>query len=351
MPKLLIGFMLGLSMFSALAHAVPDWLIPSPLAIVIQVGKWIYNKEAKEPVYHVRVQSSGPTESDARNEAFRLAVDQAVGSLLLSESEIKNGNLTRHDLINYSSGYIHDFEYVHHYRDNTGVVIQVDVWVKKSQIAERLGVPGKDTNDLAGGKIAESFQSIDQQNRSGDAVVQAVLNDFPERAWNIQITAIEYLLENRKPILNVDFSVAWRPEFVNALMEAAQAVGQPDRPDYGGPGLVFDLEPCVFCRNKSFRTDTSRGSVLVKNTYWSFPRVLVTVYDKMKRPILEECVYYAGLEGVGLYHNLFATTTYQFKLYTKKVLENSLRMYLSGRDINNMDSVELAVVRKSHCPG
>ncbi len=78
MRTFVLAILLGCS---APAIAVPSWVIPSPITIAIQVGKWLQSND--EEVYYVRVQSKGSTEGEARTEAFRLAVDQAVGSLLI----------------------------------------------------------------------------------------------------------------------------------------------------------------------------------------------------------------------------------------------------------------------------
>lgn len=330
------------------ANQVLELFTPTPVAVVLKVGEWLTRD--REQVYYIRVEATAPSEAEARTQAFRLAVEQAVGSLLLSETAVQDGEVKRHEIISYSSGYIRDFEVVDVKRGPWGASLVVDVWVAGSKIADRLGVRARSKGDLAGGKIAESLASIQQQNTSGDAVVRAVLSDFPERAWNITSNNVEYFIENRIPVLVIDFSVAWRPGFVQSLEEAMSEVAESTSAEYQGPGVVFDRKPCVFCTNKSYITDQSRGSLLVQNTYWRFPRVLVTVYDKMKRPVLKQCVYYAGLEGIDLYHNLYGNTTYQFKLYTKKVLQNSLRLDLSRSDVSNLDNVELSVVRKSHCP-
>lgn len=331
----------------ATANEVLKLFTPTPVAVVLKVGEWLTRD--RETVYYIQVEGVAATEAEARTQAFRLAVEQAVGSLLLTETAVKNGEVQRHEIINYSSGYIRDFEYVSKKSGSWGTSLVVDVWIAGSKIADRLGVRARSTGDLAGGKIAESLASIQQQNDSGDAVVLAVLTDFPERAWTIQTNKIEYSIQNRSTVLLIDFTVAWRTEYVQGLEAALSEVAESTSLEYHGPGAVFDRKPCFFCSNKSYITDQSRGTMIVENTFWRFPRVLVTVYDRMKRPVFSECHRFEGLEGMWP-DNLFGTSQNQFTAYTKKIHQNSVRLNVNEQNVSNMDSVELAVVRKSHCP-
>ena len=336
----------------ATANEVLKLFTPTPVAVVLKVGEWLTRD--RETVYYIQVEGVAATEAEARTQAFRLAVEQAVGSLLLTETAVKNGEVQRHEIINYSSGYIRDFEYVSKKSGSWGTSLVVDVWVAGSKIADRLGVRARSTGDLAGGKIAESLASIQQQNDSGDAVVLAVLTDFPERAWDIKVTQIEYTLVNRDPILNINFTTSWRQEFITSFEEALKSVADHNDWDFSRPGVIFDREPCLAffstCK-KIYITDRARETLIKDKTIGTYPMVLITIYDRMKTPLYQDCWRFSNLQGSDLYPALFGEQIHQFKLYTKKVLENSLRMDLSAYNVSNMDSVELAVVRKSHCPG
>lgn len=351
MRKLFATCMLGLSMFSALAHAIPDWIIPSPITIALQVGKWMISQDNQEEVYYIRVQSKGATETEARNEAFRLAVDQAVGSLLVSETKIKNGNLQNHETINYSSGYIHDFEYVNIHRGNE-VVLQVDVWVKKSRIAERISVENSSSGKLQGGRIAESFRSLQEQDQAGDRLLKSVLADFPERAVNVQIKDIEYLNQNRKPILQVTFYVWWKEKYIQALRETLQNVGEEqdtDRDYWHGLALRGTIG-CNgwFCDDKQYVTDQAQGDLIYKQIYGKRPNVLVTILDIHSEPVYNQCWWWDNIQGNSYGRNqLFGDYT---TIYYEAVLNNTLAIDLSNYNISNMDQVELKIVRQSSCP-
>ena len=351
MHKLCVSMVLGLSMFSALAHAIPDWIIPSPITIALQVGKWMLAQDAKEEVYYIRVQSKGTTETEARNEAFRLAVDQAVGSLLVSETKIENGNLQSHETINYSSGYIHDFEYVNIHRGNE-VVLQVDVWVAKSKIAERISLKNSDQGELQGGRIAESFRSLQEQDLAGDRLLKGILNDFPERAVDIKIKDIEYINNDRRPILQVSFNVWWKEKYIASLREALQNVGKEQSTDREyWPGLAIRGRiQCNgwLCDDKQYVTDKAQGDLIYREIYGKRPNVLVTILDTNSQPVYSACYWWDNMQGNNYGRNqLFGDYT---AIYYEAVLTNTVQIDLTNSDISRMDRVDLKVIRSSECP-
>lgn len=350
MRKLFASLMLGLSMFSALAHAIPDWIIPSPITIALHVGKWMLLQDSNEEVYYIRVQAKGATETKARNEAFRLAVDQAVGSLLVSETKIQNGNIQSREVVNYSSGYIHDFEYVNIYRGNE-VVLQVDVWVAKSKIAERISLKNSDQGELQGGRIAESFQSLQQQDLAGDRLLKGILDDFPERAVDIKIKDIEYANNDRKPTLQVTFNVWWKDKYIASLREALQTVGKEQSMgrDYW-PGLALRGRiQCNgwLCDDKQYVTDKTQGDLIYREIYGKRPNVVVTILDTQGQPVYSACYWWDNMQGNNSGRDqLYGDYT---ALYYEAFLTNTVQIDLTNYSIDKFDKVDLKIVRESQC--
>ena len=145
-------------MATAAMASPPSWLVPSPLSIVLTVGSWMMKDQVE--VFHVQVQAHGRDETDAREQLFRLAVNQAVGSLLLSHNEVRNGDVVRRDIVNYSAGHIHDFRYLSQESRDGGILIRADVWVRKSRIADRLLNESRAAGRVEGGRIAAQIETF-----------------------------------------------------------------------------------------------------------------------------------------------------------------------------------------------
>ena len=126
MKKLIVAAVLAVS---TAVHA----LNPS---VVITVGQWLI--KSSDRVYYVQVEGRGHTESEARRNGFALAVEQAVGTLVLSEREAVQQKLTRQEVTNYSSGYVDNFKILNKTIHGNEVTVTMDVWVAHSAIANRL---------------------------------------------------------------------------------------------------------------------------------------------------------------------------------------------------------------------
>jgi hypothetical protein len=120
-----------------LGGAVGAAIMPSPLGIVLTVGKWIYDASTRKQVYYIEVAGQGSNPTEARDNGFRLAVEQAIGSLISSETEVQNGRIVRDEIISYASGFVDRFEIIETRTTGTGTLVFMRVWVKRSDLSDR----------------------------------------------------------------------------------------------------------------------------------------------------------------------------------------------------------------------
>ena len=346
--KLVARVLLGLSLISSHAVAIdPQWA-----NVVVNAGRWLYlyNEENQQRrAYKIRVQGVGASERQARQQAFALAVEQAVGTLLVSETEIDINDVVRRDLLNYSSGYIYNFEYVSRTQSAQGVRLVIDVWVQESDIAERIATISRDKSKLEGNRISNTLASIEKEQASGDRLLNIVLNDFPAKSYEIATSKLEYTVENRVPYLNISYSVRWKEGYLASLEDTLRVVGIRTRSNAADPGMMFVDTDCIFCNTTAYATDSKRGRMMVVNTFYKQPHLLVTIFNSNLVPVVEQCWFFPNLAG-DTHDVLLNASPQKVRVYPEKALYNTLKMDISAYNIEDMHSVQLSVVSRNNCP-
>jgi hypothetical protein len=212
---------LALVLASALAQAQTL----SAIGTVITVGQWVVLNTKR--VYYIEVESRGDTFEDAKNEAFKLAIEQAVGTLILSETESQNYRLRRNDIVTYASGYVDRFEITDRRQFAGETRLRMQVWVAHSAIAGRLLHQQAQPREISGSTIAAQIQSFQQQQQSGDRVLSTVLQDFPHRAFDVGMEPARVIVDTqRQGQLQVPFSVTWSKTYLKALEETLRNINQ-----------------------------------------------------------------------------------------------------------------------------
>lgn len=337
-----VALSVGLAMPVAAAD-IASMLIPSPLTMLLTVGQWI-TKDRVE-VFYVQVQANGRDEQDARTQAFRLAVNQAVGSLLLSQTQVVNGDVKRNEIINYSSGHIQDFTILDRSRDGSGMTIRMEVWVKRSSIADRLLSESRSVGQVEGGRITEQIRSFQNERRGADSVVDAVLADFPQRAFDVTLGKTGVAMDdNRRPILKIPFRIAWNEKYVKSFSEAIMTVNQ--YPQCGG---WFDQ--CV-----------NSGLKRINGGYFSDEIIYKKVFDVMWRSWVR--VRIMGLDGQTKFSQCTEVpelgadwSRWKFVDAGGGVVQTNLgrwKDYVYALDIgtlptDQLDRVEISVIRAGSC--
>lgn len=246
MKKLVAGLLAALCI-NALAIDATTLITPSPLGVVIAVHTYL--KDQKK-VYYIRVESQAQDFEKAKKQAFRLASEQVAGTVVLSESELRNSNLTRDEVITYSSGLIDEYKIVNRYDGAGFVKLTMDVWITESVMAQRLLAKSAKDQTFDGDALATRVNGILDERVRGDAIVQAVLRDMPRHGFVVKLQPTTISMDaQRNTVASVISTVEWDSRYVNAFTAAAKEVGRkPDpicwsncpRTPYYLNGYLFD---------------------------------------------------------------------------------------------------------------
>ncbi len=200
-------------------------IIPSPLGIILTIGQWLLQDNKR--VYFIKVVGEGNSTEEAKMNGFRLAVEQAVGTLILSETEAQNGRIKRDEIISYASGFVDQFTVIGAEHHNGRYRVTMEVWVGESGIARRLLNESVGQGTMDGQRISVQVSTIQQERQTGDRVVETVLLDFPKRAFDVEVekTKIDFQARTTVQIV-VPYTISWNSDYVASLTEAVKRTSQ-----------------------------------------------------------------------------------------------------------------------------
>lgn len=335
---------------------------PSPLSIILMVGKWMAEPGSPR-VYHIRVQAKGATESEARREAYKRAIEEAIGSLVLSESVVVNEELRRREIIEYSSGYVDRFKMHDQRHDGRHFVVDMEIWVKHSAIADRLLVKAESTREIDGLRIQQQVETLNYERSQGLRVLSVVMDDYPHRAYDIRDQDMAVKYNGRGADLDIEFTLSFNASYLYALWETLKNVSQNANsgscyPNCREPWQVYmegRRDRLLFNRWAwSFGfTEPDKLQVMHQAMFASNPSVLLQIRDGGGRVVHASCHQWAELDG----QVRFQYPSKQFVHFDgyRLVIDGTFpfRARIELRDLRNISqakTVDLTLVRGANCP-
>ena len=341
----------------------------SPISVALTAGQWLFREKIK--FYQVRVESQGNSFDEAKQEGLRLAVELAVGALVLSEGQVINGESKRREIITYASGYVDKFEIIARDTTSLGTKLVMDVWVGESKIANRLLNNSATAGRIDGERLMVRVESILHERQSGDRVLTAVLLDFPGRAFDIKLQTTQVTLTNlRQLTVEIPFTIGWNQDYLISLYEALEKVGVSGHCDF--IDILFNSAKCE--REQKSRTflnirlmgtwgrgrigfdDDEKLESMYRTMVGGGPALQLMVKNTQGNSIYSICYYMQELD-----HNVnFVRGNNRFISFNGReasiagalVVGTSLNLDLRGKSqlLSQMEGIELKVVLKSQCP-
>ena len=338
-------------------------LRPHPVSVVLTVVPWLLKDS--EHYYFVTVKSYGRSTEEARTQALRAAVDQAVGSVVNSEREVDNQRLRRSEVVQYAAGYVDRYEVKQTENENGFVVMTMDVWVKRSRLSDRLLGDHRTPGKIDGDRLQTQAETLDHSRQQGDRLLNMVLADFPRRAFDVeQGPSRVYYNNQRQQQLELSFRLKWRHAYLENLREALAAVSQnanagdcvglhARRCQYQGYVTVKARPgPHGWSRTAAF-DDSITLNLVHQNLIESRPAVLITIDDRSGRRVWSGCQRWSELDNVmsGYVPNerLLQPTQNGVLINGYLTLDARVPFNLTATT-PVLDQVKMEVVRTSQCP-
>jgi len=168
----------------------------------------------------IRASGTGASSEAAKDAAFRKAIEERVGVLVLGERAIADYRLIKDEILSFSAGYVDDYRVVERKKMGDMWLVTADVWVSSSRITNRIFIGANAREELPGMRAAESFDSFIEQRRQADRLLSKLLAGFPQDALVIKFlgTDVEFDAE-RNALMTVNYNLSWNQNYLIALAE------------------------------------------------------------------------------------------------------------------------------------
>lgn len=337
MRTLLLALLMACS-GSALAQGAAAMMAPSPVAAVVLLFRSYIKEQTK--AYYIQVESQAENFEKAKQQAFRLASEQVAGTVVLSESELRNSRLTRDEIITYSSGLVDEYRIVSRVDAHNHVQLVVDIWIQESVMAQRLLARSASEQGIRGADLATRVESIQQERQRGDAVFAAVIRDFPRRAFAVRMSRPNIVMDPyRNVMMFLDVEIRWDQRYLAAVYEAAQRTGRRPCMWRCAPGAKFYIQGWEF--------DDIQKLVLIHDVLGSSDlHLLLEIASTQASSAYKKCFAFGSLASKKMYGfggnqlNLW-DQPYQARVSTN-LGTNTVMM-------STLDNVRIEVVTGSQC--
>lgn len=332
-----------------------------PLGTIITVGQWLVKQSDR--VYYIQVEGRGYTEAEARRNGFALAVEQAVGTLVLSERESVQRKLARNDVTAYSSGYVDNFRILDKTMRGNEVTVTMDVWVAHSAIATRLFGRSETAGQVDGARIGAQVQTLQQSLSDGDRVVARVLQDFPRRAFDVTMgNAVFRMDQDRRTLMEIPFALKWNYDYITSLHETLQATAQnPRAKNCWNHNQDCANQTYIRVVAKSPTSFTKWDNTLGFNDYQkhhlvndafinSVPVMHLVIRDQHNRMVFRDCYSWTQMNW-STDQSFVETRNNQIGVYGDLVRNSKIVVDLGAdsRKVDALSTIELSVVKAESC--
>lgn len=308
----------------------------------------VYSSKLQTQTVHVT--GTGSNAEQAKNDAFRKAIEFSVGAILVNNIEVRNNKLTLDEILSYSSGYVENYK-IHNttYLDNK-VSVDMTVTVSSSKIANRMLSASTEGTMIDGGKFAVQKDTFLQSKNNSDAVLNNFFNSYPSKAYEINNVKTSLKTNDvRKITLSVEFDLQWNQNWLNAFREIITLVDSDVPPKKSSFIILFNDDPKAFLEKNRWVAghleDHQTIDLIIRSFITKEPMIKVELFDN-NVSLNKQCFS----PSMNSYVN--PQTTYYgvsaIKLFPKRI--ESFRLNLNiPVTLNKVSDMKITLVEESKC--
>lgn len=299
----------------------------------------------------IRATGFGVSFEEAKESAFKQAIENRIGVLVLSDREVQSYKLLKDEILTYSAGYVDEYTIISQDKSGRTWFVTVDVWVSSSKLTSRIIASKESDGKMNGKKASDNFTSFVKQKQQADRLTSKVLSGFPENAVVVKFDRTELKFDsNRNAQVLVYFETSWNRGYLDSLMEllsliqdgkdSDHIVGQVrvhyrEKGDWFPTVAKYQFSDAKLMNEFSNKFDNRRiavrlklkdGGLVTYDNCWNLPEIYTTSgYG--------EVVSILGHRG----YQSFITLTIPYGTSAQRVLESSNKAQLSVESSEHCD--------------
>ena len=304
----------------------------------------------------LQVSGEGATFEEAKQNAFRTAIEFASGAVVTSERESNNFKLVKDEILVYSAGYITDYKIINTIRSGNQVKVIVDVQVASSKLSDRILGVGKESKNFDTDKHSNQYQSYLQGKNNGDRLLNQVLNDYPKKAYKLTQGVHQFKVDAyRNGIIEIPLELSWNHNFIVSFNEALGILEDGSNGLFKhSPGniTVMAKDPkdwVVGTKNQYKFNDVVIVSNVRNTLQQKKPNILLTVKNFENKNVLQQCYIPDSVAGKkAAFYDVGSTLVF----YGNRVEKNKIELSVTNMQdaIKQIQSIELSIVSDDNCP-
>ena len=268
---------------------------------------------------YLTVTGTGKTFEEAKQQAFRKAIEFKVGATVLSDVETQNYQRVKDEIYVYSAGYVDDYKVLGQENSASGITVMLNVSVAESKLKNRIIGSGKDSATFNGEQHAAQVGTYVQEKAQADRLFQKVLDGYPFKAYNVKQPKPYRIIMNdqRRPMIMVAYELSWNFEYLQSLRETLGTIEDCTNTwtrgcNYKINVVAKDPNDWVPKVTNYYFNDPIRNDQLHNWFIAGTPRIVIDLYDMYNNRIHTTCYtprfIWGGNEG--FYHtgNQFRAT-------------------------------------------
>ena len=308
---------------------------------------------------YIRASGVGYTYEEAKNNAFREAIEYQVGVVIASERESYNEKLIKNEILAYSSAFVDEYKIISQQNIDNKVQVVVDVKLSLLRLSDRILSKGKDSKGLDGTKHDTQYKSFLENKQNGDMILNRVLNDYPRRAYDIKQS--NYLIKidsYRNLTLTIPYTLKWNPNYIASFHDAIKVLadGKPSLWTYErGFAQQYPGTVRIGGEKYYFNEFVITEKILDAMMDWNQVTIQMEIKDSSNRTQYSECFKPVQLHrNVGDYYDINYVQTNNIGINSTAGEQSSIEMKIHQNSklayiMQNLSTIELSVVPKKVC--